>query len=376
MVFGNYGGGNIGDEALLESTLSLLKKQGIALHNISVLSKNPDGIKFNKLKYFKYSFRHPSSLIKLLFVLNKTDLLLIGGGGIIDFSHDASIPIYCLTPVLLAKMLRKKVAFLGVSCSISPKSNLSSKILKQFIALVLNRVDALLVRDIDSKTNLEKINVRDVKVCVDLVFNFAPTAKQTKDRIVAFNLRPWFFDKLGSKITQTGSEKATSRRFAQTIADLADYLISQYGIKIIFVPFSFGESEENDLKICEITRSLMRNKQNTEIFSDPMTFSNYWDLLRRVQLSVGMRYHFLAFSALAGTPIIGIAYNAKIYALSKALRSNAIPASNMDPNCLKKLIDETIQNLDVLQSDLEKRVKSLHVQSSQYEEELLSLVEY
>ena len=117
----------------------------------------------------------------------------------------------------------------------------------------------------------------------------------------------------------------------------------------------------------------MLNKEDAVIISDLSDVFSYIDLFTKVQLSIGMRYHFLACCALAGTPSVGIAYNPKISSLSKSLGSNVI-STTIELEHLKKIVDKAILNLDILQIDLEKKVNIMHSKCRQYDKLLYALV--
>ena len=365
LLFGNYCTGNIGDQALLVYTLALLKKQEIHNSDISILT-NKQGVKMKNLTTVSYSF-DPVSLVRLLTAINKADVLLVGGGGMLDFSHDESMSIYCLTPIAIAKLLGKKVSMIGVGCSLPDKSRSFFKLLKPFISFLLNRIDVLIVRDLKSKTNLEELKIKKVKACVDLSFNFTPMQRREKERLVVINLRRWFFSKNGNRISVSDREKNYFRQFLQTMSDLADYVTDRYGVRVVFAPFSFFGEYDDDVIVCEQTRLLMKNKERATVLSTPLNSVDYLDLLSRASLSIGMRYHFLAFSAIAGTPILGIAYNQKVDALSKTLGSSVISVFDLESVDLKALVDNIVFNKDTFQNNLRERVASLHNQSCLYE---------
>ncbi|HUQ85828.1 MAG TPA: polysaccharide pyruvyl transferase family protein [Candidatus Limnocylindrales bacterium] len=185
LIFGNFGAQNFGDEAILAGEIQELKK--ISNISITVVSKNPDQIK----KIHNISSIYLYNPLILLKKLIKTNLVIVGGGGIICKSDRGLIGIlyqfYTLFMyLLLPKMLCKKICALGLGVY----DNSNPLILK--ISLILLRsIEEVTLRDFHSYELLNKYNIssklyKDNSFLMDL---------QTRDKI----LKSDFFKKKYNK---------------------------------------------------------------------------------------------------------------------------------------------------------------------------------
>ena len=90
VLSGYYGFDNIGDEAVLYSIISLLKKN-IPNVQITVLSNNPDKTSI----LYQVEAVNRWNLKKIISVIKKSDLVISGGGSLLqDVTSNKTIPYY------------------------------------------------------------------------------------------------------------------------------------------------------------------------------------------------------------------------------------------------------------------------------------------
>jgi polysaccharide pyruvyl transferase CsaB len=106
LVSGYYGYGNLGDEALLQGMIAPLKAAG---HRVTVLSGDPAASE--RLHGVGAVHRYRALLISLL----THDVLISGGGGLLQDKTSARSLHYYLTVICLARALGKKVVVYGQS---------------------------------------------------------------------------------------------------------------------------------------------------------------------------------------------------------------------------------------------------------------------
>ena len=136
LVSGYYGYNNIGDEAILKGLVDGISQVSDA--ELVILSKNPD---FTQKKY-KVDSVDRSNIFVIIKETIKSDMVLLGGGSLLqDITSKKSI-IYYLTILLIALFFRKKT-FL-YSQGIGPVRLKRNRFLTKHI---LSKVDFINVRD-------------------------------------------------------------------------------------------------------------------------------------------------------------------------------------------------------------------------------------
>ncbi|MBW3110897.1 polysaccharide pyruvyl transferase CsaB [Bacillus sp. MCCB 382] len=304
VISGFYGLGNTGDEAILESIIDNLRDQ-FDNPEITVFSLSPEETaKEHNVKSVYRAWRHSNK--EKVKALREADLLISGGGGLLQDSYPTKflfgpLPYYLLI-VLLAKLCGTKVMFF--SQGIGPVKSRWGKILMK----LANLADFITVRDQYSKELLHKLGVTKPETVVtsDIVFAF----KRKEDRscieslplkgdeqMVAVSVRPWF----GREV-----------QFEQT-AQILDHLIEEKHITPVFVPME----GHHDWDASEKVLSHMKHKEKCLMLGTDFTPNQYLNFIGECQLTIGMRLHALIFSTLMGVPHIGFSYDKKVESLLK-----------------------------------------------------------
>jgi polysaccharide pyruvyl transferase WcaK-like protein len=163
ILIGYYGGGNFGDELLLETLLNVFKKNNIKDIGVYYL---------NYVKYDNYHNRFDgykiiTNNIKFLYNLLKTKNLIIGGGGIWGLDFNKNVLILSIIIFLQRHVLRKKIYLLGVGYY-----NSTTKLGKFAAFLVAISSNIIIARDMETYLNFSKFS-KKVSLDKDIVFNFA-----------------------------------------------------------------------------------------------------------------------------------------------------------------------------------------------------------
>jgi polysaccharide pyruvyl transferase CsaB len=179
-IFGYYGQGNTGDEAILKSLIDGISRRS-SESIISVYSNNPrstkeqfgiDSYRFFPLRLLK-TFRCLVSRARYDFFsayLNffKTDIVIIGGGGLFFDTPETNRWMKGYLKLIdYAKFFNKKVAVIGVS--VGPINHESSY---RFLYESFEKLDLISVRDQNSKDILVKCGMSESRIHLvpDLVF--------------------------------------------------------------------------------------------------------------------------------------------------------------------------------------------------------------
>ena len=144
LIAGAYGTGNLGDEAILQGLLKIMRT-----NNLLVFSRDP--AETTRMHMVRAKRRN------ILDVL-RAEKLLIGGG---ELFQDNMAWKYALLAIT-SKILRKQVTVYAVGVS-----HLSNTIERIFTRICLNLVDEISVRDPDSKNRLLDMGIIKVIDVVD-----------------------------------------------------------------------------------------------------------------------------------------------------------------------------------------------------------------
>ena len=294
LVSGYYGFGNIGDESILAALVESLRSAERDV-DITVLSANPS---FTEARHGVGAVDR-KNFFEIYLAIKNCDLFISGGGGLLqDITSEKSIRYY-LGLIYIAARLGKKIMVYGQGIGpITKKAN------RTLTRAVLNRVNAITVRDEQSMEDLKSMGVNrpPMYITSDPVVTLKPPGSSRGMEVleklgvregrpvVGFSVRDW-----------KGAEE-----FNEIMAKTADSLIEELGFQVVFVPFHYGEDNKCIMKI----KSIMRN--DAYLVEGRYTPGEVLDMMGRMDMTVGVRLHSLIFSAIQGVPLVGISYDPKI----------------------------------------------------------------
>lgn len=300
VIHGYYGAGNFGDDIILLSIVSALRKK-MPDADITVLCRNiapiPSSHMFRSVSRFDLDSIAP--------VIKKADLFICGGGGIFqdysgfDFSdhfgpRKKGLNYYAV-PIEMAYLLSKPIMFYAVGAG-----PLFSPVYKRYLKTVLGFADIITVRDQPSAALITNLNNKsnpvvtaDPAVSFDR-FDHTPI-KKAYSRCAGICLRSWFF--------KDGERSAFIRFFS----NLASHLAERYGYKVILFSFSKGRSDYDLLKAVH-----QNTKVDVVLHNENAALEQTIHLIRQLDFLVGMRLHSLIVATAHQIPALGIAYDDKV----------------------------------------------------------------
>ena len=227
VLSGYYGFDNAGDEALLTAITSSLKKVNPHIEFI-VLSANPDRTQMTH-DLPAVSRVNPLVLIR---ELRRADLLISGGGSLLqDITGPFSLPYY-LGIVFLAQLLGTPVVFYAQG--VGP---ITRKLSKKMIRAVVNRVNLVTLRDQASQELLLKCGVTrpPLRVTADPVFVLEPGPAELEraDAVLCgMGLRP------DSNLIGVSVREWEQMNWEPGLARALDNLAAQ-GYQVVIVPLQY-----------------------------------------------------------------------------------------------------------------------------------------
>lgn len=349
MISGYYGFNNTGDEAILKSMVRAFKEK-IAQVKITVLSHSP----LQTSQTYQVKSINRLHLINIVCCLRDTNLFISGGGGLLQDSTGKGWSIlYYLGLILVAKIV--KIPVMIYAQGIGPVNN---QVNKKLMKWILNKVELITVRDNSSKELLENLGVVKPSIYVnsDPVFllkrrsiNYIIDSYPYIQELINSTNRPL----VGVSVREHRSNGPDLKRI---FAQAADYLIENYKVKIIFLPFKFDE----DVHISEEILSLMKNQ--ADVLKIKLEPEELLSLLSRLSLMVGVRLHSIIFSSMANIPFIAFDYDPKVkYFVEDLGLSELLLEINEDISLkyFQEKIEYVRENNDKIKENLLKKVNNL-----------------
>lgn len=302
VLSGYYGFGNAGDEAILAAIIKVFRKIEPDVE-ITVLSDQPG----KTAAEHKVKACNRWSLPAVVKSLAGCDLLISGGGSLLQDVSSSTSPLYYLGVIFLAKLLAKPV--MVYAQGIGPLRRGFNRFLASWL---LNRVNKITVRDQGSHDELVALGVtRPITVTADPVLGIPPEELEAE----------FGFGVLRGKGLEPGGQKKLlgvfirpwdNDEYLKGLAQSLD-LLAQKGWQAVFVPMQ----HPRDLESAEKAVKLMKSK--ALVLEGLYSTAEIFSLLKNFDAVVGMRLHALIMGAVAGVPIVGLSYDPKVDRFLKQL---------------------------------------------------------
>jgi polysaccharide pyruvyl transferase CsaB len=327
-ISGSYGGWNIGDEAILEGIVKELRRTGPV--SITVFSRDPED---TQRRHGVERALTASSLSReqLGVEIAALDALIIGGGGIF-FDDMAEIFV---REALVAQEVGVPVVVYAVS--VGPLENPATR--KRLLGC-LEHADVVTVRDTQSRTLLERIGVkREVVVTADpaLLMEPEPLPPAAFERE---GLDKHHHTLIGMSVREVGAAAPDldEEHYHQLLADAADYMIYRYDAEMLFFPM---ERRVLDLQQSHAVIAKMARADRASVLKREYSAGEVLSLVGRLDFAIGMRLHFLIFSALCGVPFVPLSYAGKVAGFLENFDIDVPPVQHTQAGQLLARIDRS-----------------------------------
>ena len=360
LISGYYGFNNIGDESILRTVIDNLREK-LGEVDITVLSQNPA----QTTEKYGVKAAQRMSIPEIVKAVWRCDLLLSGGGSLLQDATSAHSILYYLFILRLAQLMGKKTFI--YSQGIGP---ITSQRNRRLTRSVLRRASSIVVRDSKSRDLLLEIGVPDKLICVtaDPVIR----VKKADTALGMEILKRENCPRRDGKLTVGWAVK--SRRpdptFYEEIRKCIRWLKEEYDADSVLIPFFHSE----DLSVCEaIAQELdgqvgcLRQKYLSE---ETLSIIGCMDVL------VGVRLHSLIYAAVMGVPMIGISYDPKVDSfLSSMERSALCDVQDFTFEKFRTAFSETMIQREHICRTTEKRLTHLISRLDQNEELIRSIMD-
>lgn len=358
VMSGYYGFNNTGDEAIMLSMHKNIQEMGEQYH-ITVLSNKP---RETKEKYgieavYRFGFGD------VFHAIRKCDVLLSGGGSLLQDSTSTRSLMYYLSITAAAKLMRKKVML--YANGIGP---VSGKRNRRLVKQVVNKADLITLREENSYEELLSMGVNPKKcfVTADPVFTMDGISGEEAQAI----LRQEGVPEDRPMVVVSVRNWKDMDQFIGNFAELCDTIVEKYDRNIVFL----GMQMPNDITISE--KVCKKMKQNAYILKGNYSPYEVMGIISQADFILSMRLHTLIFAARQCVPLIGFIYDPKIeYYLEKLDMPSGGKLKEFDKQETLALVDDMIRQKDVYVAKLAQKAKELEKMAHRNEKYLEKLLE-
>jgi polysaccharide pyruvyl transferase CsaB len=305
-ISGSYGGLNLGDEAILESIITQMRENVSA--EITVFSRNPqDTLKRHRVEHAMAVRKMSRDEISP--EIEKLDLFILGGGGIL---YDSEARQYLREAEIAAEL---KVPFMVYAVGVGPLEDTN---IQAMVRDVLNQASAITVREKTAKQLLETSGVRnEIIVTADPAFLLSPAPLPEnaleqeglagKKGLVAMSVR-----EPGGAAPDMDQDS-----YIELLANAADFMVDRFDTDIVFIPMERGEVKDIQYSHAVISKMYFANR--AQVLQQVYPAGQMLSFFEHFSFAVGMRMHFLIFSALQGVPFVALPYAAKVSGILESM---------------------------------------------------------
>lgn len=306
---------NLGDIVIFEAIIEMLK----SIPSVSTIFCYSSNVVYTNKKYGVCS-DNPfafSGLIRIIHNIAKSDLVLLGGGELIQTKSSLLYLVANLAPGFLAWILRKRCLAIGVG--IADREEIS-KVGKHVTRLVLNRIDKVCVRDTASYQNALCLGLARHKLALaaDLSFHHVCIDNNHPPATGTVLFCPRFTQArkgnvLPASIVKHMNIQEYSRAFddsATTFAHLLRRIASEY--KVIILPCYMGKRySSDDMLFAETIHQLAGSPHNVSIHTSPVDSKSVFTIFHQTSVTIGVPLHSLILTSIVNHPVIAISYSSK-----------------------------------------------------------------
>ncbi|MDI3284518.1 polysaccharide pyruvyl transferase family protein [Polyangium sp. 15x6] len=324
-ISGSYGGMNLGDEAILDGIITQLRASVPA--EITVFSLNPQDTErrhdVDRAIPVRSLTRKESAA-----EVGRLDVFILGGGGIL---YDRDAATY-LREVLIAKELGVPVVVYAVSAG--PLENPSAR---QTVRTALNAATVVTVRDKQARRLLEDVGVdREIHLTADP----ALLLREEPLPIEAIKAEGVEFERhlVGFSVREPGpaAPDIDPDEYYSLLANAADFVIERLDADVVFVSM-----ERTDVQHSHAVVAHMKNAERAEVLRRPYTPQQILNFVGHLEFTVGMRLHFLIFSALREIPFVALPYASKVKGFIEDLEMETPPLGTISAGQLIARLDRS-----------------------------------
>lgn len=306
LISGYIGFNNFGDEAIFYTLQEHLKDLG---YSVGALCANKKKVA-KKYKVRTYNYKN---IFEILFAILTCNVLISGGGSLLQNKTSNFSLFYYLFIIILAKLFFKKVIIFAQG--IEPVNGIFAKF---FTKIILKSLKYVSVRDEKSRKLLKKQNI-NAHLLSDPVYSLVQNYRINNDK--------------KDLVVQLRHFKGIRRDFLESLA----FSISNHFSGNISV-FSF--QDEIDGKICLNFIDELKKRNKDADFIPSKDIDETINIINKAQYVISMRLHGLIISNALQSNTFALCYDEKIKTLTNELDIPYVDVFNYENENLDNKLDE------------------------------------
>ena len=224
----------------------------------------------------------------------------------------------------------------------------------------LNRVDLIIVREEITKKYLEKIGVtKYIYLTADCAFLLEPASNKSIEHIllkenVAVTKNPL----VGISANAMLDDKENN--YANSMAQLIDYIIEKLNAQVIFVPHVVGINGRGDDRVMgEKIYKRTKNKENINLIKGDYSPEELKGIIGLCDMFIGGRMHANIAAISSCVPTMATAWSHKYYGIMRAVGQEKYVCDfkTMNFEELKLKIDDLWENKEKMREELKAKVE-------------------
>ncbi len=291
LIIGNYGAGNLGDDAILGGILTQLKLLGfdglvsVTHGGISTSTDIYRGLK--KVPFYPAGLRSRLNgrlRKEAAQAFRSADMAILGGGALFTDAESWKAPYIWYRQAKAC--LRFGVPYVCYAQSVGP---LHSCLARRLARFVFSRAESVHVRDTASAQELKVLGIESVLISTDsalpyLLEHRSPSIQ--KEKILLFIPRLW---------------PGVSKQKWETLLPILREYAHEKGWKLLGMSTDFAHFQERQLF-----------KDLGVEFFEPSSAVQAFEAIQKAQAVVSMRLHGSIFAWAAGVPFVALSYSPKV----------------------------------------------------------------
>ena len=357
LMSGYYGFSNAGDDAILQSIHENLLSASEEIE-VTVLSNDPAQTR-ERYGLDAVSRFHLPAVWR---AVSRCDVLLSGGGSLLQDRTSTRSLLYYLSLMWLAKKKGKKVML--YANGIGPVTRPANR---KRVKRAVEQADLVTLRDHSSARELREMGVdrQDLYITADPVFTMERAEQCRVDEILE---RTGVVKEQDFAVISVRDWPGTGT-FTRELAAVCDHLYEKYGLVSLFVLMQPERDRAASQKVLD------RMTSPGILLDQPLIPTELMGVIAQGKLCLAMRLHTLIFAARAAVPVAGLVYDPKV---SSYLKELDMPCAG-EVECFDSAraiacVDELMANYEDRRSALEERSRRLNVAAGENERLLLELI--
>lgn len=360
LIFSTSGSDNTGDDAILLGAVRLIREilpnQHLSIVTTDV-SKTPKIEDSTLIQHDLNSGPRIETLFRVDFIgifkhMFTSRLVIFAGGTILHDSHPLNL-LYFLSMTLLARILRKKVVYIGVGVN-----NISTKFGKILTKIIGSLSDSIYLRDRISADKISDLGIKKHNVGTDLAFLVEYPIKKPRKEFLHFIKSNSSKKLFGFSVYGKYNQENHLKRYynldteAKILAGVGKSFIDEYNARLIMIP---NELPADRTFLKQIYNNI-KNKKEILFIEERLNPIELVNLLRTLDFNFNMRLHSVIFSIIAGTPFLNLEYAPKVTSLLKSynLLETSITFSEVSTKNIINKTDFILKNSNRIKSKLKE----------------------